>query len=82
MNETTTQPETTDIEPPAPDKYSRAVEYLTAHPEEIPQAWSRQDVHPYGCLFSFAAPDDNAVDITGTVSSQGQTCGCLTMIRY
>lgn len=38
------------------DKYDKAVEYLTAHPEEIAAAWRRSYAVEHGCLFQFVSP--------------------------
>jgi hypothetical protein len=51
------------------DKYDIAVEYLTAHPEQILAAWEDPSTHSAGCLFAFATAD------------QDDACGCLTTIR-
>lgn len=58
----------------APDKYDKAIAYLTEHPDEIADAWGEgtsdrdcNDPEPGSCLF-------NIVDLGG--------CGsCLTQVR-
>lgn len=57
------------------DKYDEAIEYLTAHPDEILLAWSDRpgDQHPHHCLFIYA-------NASGEFSSRG-FLGCLTQIR-
>lgn len=49
------------------DKYDKAIEYLTEHPEEIKKAWGYCSTHEAGCLFDYAG------------SKFG--CGCLTLVR-
>lgn len=59
------------------DEYDRAIAYLTAHPDEIPDAWfvpepgDDSSTAKSHCLFRYASED-------GTGSSR---CGCLTQIR-
>jgi hypothetical protein len=76
MTKTITEPETTDIEPPAPDKYDAAVEYLTAHPDEIFHAWQKPG-HPHHNLFAPVTPSGMY-----ECRTDDKTCGCLTMIRF
>ena len=52
------------------DKYAKAIEFLTAHPDQINDAWNHPPDHVAGCLFDYAA------DRTGD-----DAAGCLTMIR-
>lgn len=68
MSETSVQVE--------PDKYDRAIAYLTEHPEQIRDAWSGAYEHPGGSLFRFAGPSAylDCPDWTK------QICGCLTQI--
>jgi hypothetical protein len=47
------------------DKYDEAVAHLTAHPDEIYEAWMSAQDHTYGCLFRFLPNEHN----------------CLTMLR-
>lgn len=56
--------------------YDEAVEYLTRNPDEIMPAWFRPAVHLAGRLFYFAGTHGR-----GQVRPDGQSCGCLTMIR-
>lgn len=54
------------------DKYDEAIEYLTAHPEHIQQAWMNPcDRERGGCLFQFVA--ENGEYGTGW-------CGCLLTV--
>ena len=39
------------------DKYSKAIEYLTQHPEQIIDAWRSPRTHDAGCLFDFVHLD-------------------------
>ncbi len=59
-----------DIEPPAPDKYDAAVEYLTTHPDEIQEAWMEPVEHQAGCLF---------MHVNGL--SDIDNYGCLTQVK-
>ena len=61
--------------PPEPDGYDDAVEYLTAHPEEIHIAWAAHSNYPAGALFRFASRSGGGERVERGV------CGCLTMIR-
>lgn len=54
-----------------PDKYDKAITYLTKHPEAIYTAWIYPYSTPGGCLFTLCASTE-----TGRI-----TCGCLTQIR-
>jgi hypothetical protein len=56
------------------DKYTRAIEYLKAHPREIQDAWSH-GTHPAHCLFM-------AID-TFCCEGEGRTsdCNCLTLVK-
>jgi hypothetical protein len=54
------------------DAYQQAVEYLTANPGEIYEAWEGHRRAIGGCLFMAASQSGS---ITGT------GCGCLMMIR-
>lgn len=57
-----------------PDKYDRAVEYLTENPSEIWFSWSAPFISENGCLFQFATPDGR--------SRHGEKLyGCLTTVR-
>lgn len=51
------------------DKYDEAIEYLTAHPDEMPDAWGDTSEHKAGCLFAYLG------DLGDTV------CGCPTMVK-
>lgn len=53
------------------ESYGDAIEYLTAHPEAIEEAWSNTRDGRGGCLFAFASR--NGEYQVGV--------GCLTMIR-
>ena len=53
------------------DKYDKAVQYLTKHPDEIMQAWRFPLTENAGCLFNFA----------GDVDRYGEYCGCLTQVK-
>ena len=53
--------------------YEDAIEYLTAHPEEIHRAWAEPLNKRGGSLFGFTSKD-------GT-SQHGPLIGCLTAIR-
>lgn len=53
------------------DKYDKAVEYLTKHPDEIHFAWNRPHTARGGCLFQYAQNTDSTTEF----------CGCLTQIR-
>jgi hypothetical protein len=61
--------------PDGPDRYELAVDYLTAHPEEIREAWENAYTHPHGCIFKYAAPHE------WMRTPSGEKCGCLTMVR-
>jgi len=58
-----------------PDKYDKAIAYLTQHPKEIMDAWYDGGVcqlpsaHPAACLFQYAG------------NSPFKCCGCLTMVK-
>lgn len=55
------------------DKYDHAIEYLTANPGEIRDAWADPYVHEAGCLFVYAFRGDSKhIPID---------CGCLTLIK-
>ena len=54
------------------DRYDDDVDFLTAHPEEIPSAWGDPNIHSHGSLFCFVTPDRR---------SHGN-CGCLTSVKY
>lgn len=56
------------------DKYDEAVEYLTAHPEVISEAWNRPHKTRGGCLFM-------PTDVVYNEDFQEARCGCLTQIR-
>lgn len=49
----------------AKDKYDLAIEFLTANPEQIPDAWNIPWSHEAGCLFAYT----------------NSSSGCLTQIR-
>jgi len=53
--------------------YDDAVEYLTAHPEEISSAWKNPLNRRGGSLFAFASKNG--------MSQSNQKVGCLTAIR-
>lgn len=53
------------------DKYSKAIQYLRAHPNLIINAWYAPHIAKGGCLFQF-------VNKCGTYKGGG---GCLTMLR-
>lgn len=52
------------------DKYAKAIEHLTEHPDQINDAWNHPNNHVAGCLFDYA--DKRTGD---------DAAGCLTMIR-
>jgi len=52
------------------DKYSKAIRYLRAHPDEIFHAWMSPLKHHAGCLFYFASKSGDYV----------HDIGCLTML--
>lgn len=54
-----------------PDKYDRAIQYLTENPSEISDAWYMPNDHQAGCLFKFC---------TKSGRSEGN-CGCLVSVR-
>ena len=56
------------------DKYDKAIEFLTDHPEKIPIAWSDPIQYEGGCLFQFATP-------TGKYNARLRDAGCLTQIH-
>lgn len=57
------------------ESYDDAVAYLTAHPEEIYEAWNEAtDEVRGGCLFAYATKKDEDFHCTNI--------GCLTMIRH
>ena len=59
------------------DKYDRAIEYLTAHPEKIPYAWVNAPVHE-----DEADPDIRGVeDMRCLFAATAAGYGCLTQIR-
>ena len=59
-----------------PDKYDRAIAYLTEFPEAIGDAWSSDGDSPGWPLFQYATPD-------GKIGARdNRTCGCLTTIRF
>ncbi len=60
------------------DKLQAAVNYLTEHPEEIEDAWSKTYSSESGCLFRYAHPNTNA-EVSATAN--GEKCGCLLMIK-
>ena len=51
------------------DKYYKAVQYLTKHPEKIKDAWNFPFTFSSGCLFNYAGDTKNS------------GIGCLTQIR-
>ena len=58
------------------DIYDEAVDYFTAHPDEIPNAWCRPTTYPYGILFGFASKKRDV----GTPDGPGSRCGCITEV--
>ena len=75
---------TTDAVRHTPDKYDKAIAYLTRHPEHIHDAWGCPGDYQGrgGELFGFVGPDwsssSNSYEVRGEVSG---TCGCLQQIR-
>jgi hypothetical protein len=66
------------------DKYDHAIDYLTANPEEIYEAWASPGAYEGrgGELFGFVAPD--WTDCSASAKYEGMrsgTCGCLQQIR-
>lgn len=59
------------------DKYHAAIIYLTAHPEEIEEAWASLRQKIGGCLFQFAMRDG----FYGSNQSDPNSCGCLTQVK-
>src|SRR5271170_6530755 len=55
-----------------PDKYDKAIEYLTANPDHIVRAWSLSGESPACCLFRHTE---------GYAGINGVAFGCLTQIR-
>ena len=64
-------------EPRAKDRYDEAVEYLTAHPEEIYKSWANPYCEPGGCLFGFYTKEPAAY----IWDAYGSACGCLTQAK-
>ena len=66
------------------DKYDHAIDYLTANPEDIYEAWGSPGAWEGkgGELFGFVAPDwtDSNAAADGCSTRVG-TCGCLQQIR-
>lgn len=64
------------------DKYDKAIEYLTANPREIFNAWGCPNTHVAGCLFMPAGPTTGFLkDDVWPMRKDGLLCGCLTTIR-
>jgi hypothetical protein len=57
-----------------PDKYDKAIAYLSEHPEEIGDAWTKPHIHRAGCLFEFLTP-------TGEAIYHGTYCGCPSIVK-
>ena len=55
------------------DKYSKAIRYLRAHPEEIGNAWYRTKTHKAGCLFAFLNKDNTPLNGSGCLSMVSST---------
>lgn len=55
------------------DKYDLAIDYLTAHPDEIVNAWGDPERHKAGCLFQYATRTSE--------KNHDWSIGCLTLIR-
>jgi len=68
-----------------PDVYDEAIEYLTAHPEDIYDAWASPGAYEGrgGELFGFVAPqwDDSHYSVKDRNGVRVGTCGCLQQIR-
>jgi hypothetical protein len=62
------------MNPSPPDKYDKAVAFLTANPYQIHTAWSSPEKEPGGCLFNY-------VGHYGDAGFDGSRIGCLTQIR-
>ena len=62
------------------DKYDKAVEYLTTHPEKICETWNSPVNKAGGILFLPAAPysGDN---LFPTRPDDTVRCGCLTLVH-
>jgi len=65
------------------DKYDKAVQYLTEHPEAIYDAWdtatastSLQQYPIASCLFRAITPDGESYQ------PGNSCCGCLTQVKY
>lgn len=57
-----------------PDKYDKAIDYLTKNPDQIWANWACPSITTGGCLFQFATPNGHA--------RHNETIyGCLTTIR-
>lgn len=65
-----------------PDKYDKAIAYLTEHPEDILDAWgvpdpyTPEEIKQAHCLFSYATPSGDYEDVDDECE-----LGCLTQIR-
>lgn len=51
------------------DKYDEAIDYLTANPTLVGEAWNDPRRSPGGCLFIYAE------------RGESNHCGCLTQVR-
>ena len=60
-----------------PDKYDRAVAFLTENPEQIDDIWSNPTDHEAGVLFQFCSKEG---DLRGHSDTYEQSCGCLTEV--
>jgi len=65
------------------DKYDLAIDYLTAHPEDIHDAWQSPGTWKGkgGELFGFVGPDWKSSSNAASSDQGPGTCGCLQQIR-
>lgn len=56
------------------DIYDRAVAFLTAHPEQIIEAWDDPLGHPAGILFQVASPSGNYQMADDRINRCGDIC--------
>ena len=74
-----------DVEIRKPDKYDKAIAYLTMNPEHIYDAWNdpAEWEGQGGELFGFVGPNwksnANSYNVRGEING---TCGCLQQIRF
>jgi len=54
-----------------PDKYDKAIDYLTENPDQIWNSWNEPHSYPQGCLFMYVSKTEHTAN----------NIGCLTTIR-